>query len=136
MAIAIAFLAGATGFPSSARITPVTAAVTLFGIASLQLRRAQFPSLRDPQPKDILDLPLASKPPEWRRSAPVLLAFLGLFLLASVNFGPHWAAIGLAAVLPASLSGRKLAPWGLLTGALVAAPALAALYLTPLADAR
>ena len=69
----------------------------------------------------LLDLGMMSKADEQRRTGKVLLALLGLFVLISITLGLKWAAIALALVFPAAVSGRAYAKWGLLTGALITA---------------
>ncbi len=117
MAIALAFIVEALDFPTRARSMPMMVGIGLFGLALIQLML----QIRGVKSGDILDLGMMSKADEQRRTGVVLLVLIGLFLLVSVTFGLKWAAIGLALVFPAAVSGRQYARWGLLTGAIIAA---------------
>ena len=117
MAIALAFIVEALDFPTRARSMPMMVGVGLFGLALIQLML----QIRGVKSGDILDLGMMSKADEQRRTGVVLLVLIGMFLLVSVTFGLKWAAIGLALVFPAAVSGRQYARWGLLTGAIIAA---------------
>ena len=96
---------------------PVMVGIALFGLAGLQM----LLQLRGVRSGDILDLGMMSKADEQRRTGKVLLGLIGLFVLISITFGLKWAAIVLALVFPAAVSGRAYAKWGLLTGGLIAA---------------
>lgn len=117
MAVALAFIVEAADFPTRARSMPVMVGVGLFGLASIQLML----QLRGVKSGDILDLGMMSKADEQRRTGKVLLALIGMFILISLTFGLKWAAITLALVFPAAVSGRQYGRWGLLTGALITA---------------
>ena len=117
MATALAFIVEALDFPTRARSMPMMVGIGLFGLALIQLML----QIRGVKSGDILDLGMMSKADEQRRTGVVLLVLIGLFLLVSVTFGLKWAAIGLALVFPAAVSGRQYARWGLLTGAIIAA---------------
>ena len=115
--VALVFVVEAIDFPTRARSMPVMVGIGLLGLAGLQL----LLQLRGVQSGDILDLGMMSKADEQRRTGKVLLALLGLFVLISITLGLKWAAIALALVFPAAVSGRAYAKWGLLTGALITA---------------
>ena len=117
MVVALVFVVEAIDFPTRARSMPVMVGIALFGLAGLQM----LLQLRGVRSGDILDLGMMSKADEQRRTGKVLLGLIGIFVLISITFGLKWAAIVLALVFPAAVSGRAYAKWGLLTGGLIAA---------------
>ena len=94
---------------------PVMVGIGLLGLAGLQL----LLQLRGVMSGDILDLGMMSKAEEQRRTGKVLLGLIAMFVLISITFGLKWAAIALALVFPAAVSGRGYAKWGLLTGGFI-----------------
>ncbi len=115
MLVALVFVIEAIDFPTRARSMPVMVGIGLLGLAGLQL----LLQLRGVTSGDILDLGMMSKAEEQRRTGKVLLGLIGMFVLISITFGLKWAAIALALVFPAAVSGRGYAKWGLLTGAFI-----------------
>lgn len=113
--VALVFVIEAIDFPTRARSMPVMVGIGLLGLAGLQL----LLQLRGVMSGDILDLGMMSKAEEQRRTGKVLLGLIAMFVLISITFGLKWAAIALALVFPAAVSGRGYAKWGLLTGAFI-----------------
>ncbi len=115
MVVALVFIIEAIDFPTRARSMPMMVGIGLFGLACIQL----LLQLRGVSSGDILDLGMMSKADEQRRTGKVLLGLLAMFVLISITFGLKWAAITLALVFPAAISGRGYAKWGLLTGGFI-----------------
>ncbi len=115
MVVALVFIIEAIDFPTRARSMPMMVGIGLFGLACIQL----LLQLRGVSSGDILDLGMMSKADEQRRTGKVLLGLIAMFVLISITFGLKWAAITLALVFPAAVSGRAYAKWGLLTGAFI-----------------
>ena len=102
MLVALVFVIEAIDFPTRARSMPVMVGIGLIGLAGLQL----LLQLRGVMSGDILDLGMMSKAEEQRRTGKVLLGLIAMFVLISITFGLKWAAIVLALVFPAAVSGR------------------------------
>lgn len=112
------FVIGALQFRPKAQAFPLVLSSVLVLLATLQFVR----SGSEHKPGDVLDLGMLSIGVEGRlRSAGILAGLVAAFLLAAISFGLQYAAIFLAAAMPALLmTGRRPWAWGLLSGGIIA----------------
>lgn len=118
MLVAAWFTWEATHFRPKAAYFPLVLGSTVVLLAFVQFIQNGW----DRKTADVLDLGMLSAGMEGRsRSGAILLTLIALFILLSVSIGLEYAAIVLAAVIPAALmTGRKPWAWGFLTGGIIA----------------
>jgi TctA family transporter len=119
IAVGVFFIWNATDLRPKAITFPFSLAVAVIVLAGAQIVLNGWQRTGG----DILDLGMLSEGMEGRaRSAALLAGLFGLFVVLSTLIGLQYAAIVLAALVPAALmTGRRPWAWGLLSGGIMAA---------------